>query len=203
IEFGSLLNYTDADTDSIDLGGNVTIVVENDIPKLATSPTNAGGQVDEDLLNNGNSVGNPDAANSGTVVAGDVTTSGSLGGLVLVGADEPGKFSLDSLTNAASGLTSKGVAVVYNTSDSNADGVIDLLTATAGATVVFTFQITNVTTGAYTFTLKDQLDHGLGVNNDDENKLNIELGNLINYTDADTDSIDLTGNVTIVVENDI
>ncbi len=201
IELSGLLNYTDADDDTIDLNGNVTIAVENDMPVLASQPSNAGGQVDEDLLNNANSVGNPDASNSGTVVAGNVTLSGSLDGLVVVGADEPGFFSLDALNNAISGLFSNGVAVTYTTSASVVGGPLDTLTASAGGTTVFTFVITDPAKGAYTFTLLDQLDHS-GAENDQE-VLNVELSGLLNYTDADDDAIDLNGNVTIAVENDL
>ena len=68
---------------------------------------------------------------------------------------------------------------------------------------MFTLQITNPATGAYTFTLLDQLDHGLGTNDNDEALLAINLSSMIVATDADGDFIPLTGAFTISVENDI
>ena len=68
---------------------------------------------------------------------------------------------------------------------------------------MFTLQITDPATGAYTFTLLDQLDHGLGANDNDEALLAINLSSVIVATDADGDFIPLTGAFTISVENDI
>ena len=72
----------------------------------------------------------------------------------------------------------------------------------AGDRQVFTLQITPAT-GAYTFTLLDQLDHGLGTNDNDEALLAINLSSILVATDADGDFIPLTGAFTISVENDI
>ena len=58
-------------------------------------------------------------------------------------------------------------------------------------------------TGAYTFTLLDQLDHGLGANDDDEALIAINLSSILVATDADGDFVPLTGGFTISVENDI
>ena len=73
----------------------------------------------------------------------------------------------------------------------------------AGDRQVFTLQITNPATGAYTFTLLDQLDHGLGTNDNDEALIAINLSSVLVATDADGDFIPLTGAFTISVENDI
>ena len=67
---------------------------------------------------------------------------------------------------------------------------------------MFTLQITPAT-GAYTFTLLDQLDHGLGVNDDDEALIAINFSSILVATDADGDFVPLTGGFTISVENDI
>ena len=75
------------------------------------------------------------------------------------------------------------------------------LAASALKVIVFTFVITDTTTGAYTFTLLDQRDHSGA--DDDQELLDIELSGLINYTDADNDTIPLTDGVLIQVENDI
>ena len=62
----------------------------------------------------------------------------------------------------------------------------------AGDRQVFTLQITNPATGAYTFTLLDQLDHGLLTNDNDEALIAINLSSVIVATDADGDFIPLT-----------
>ena len=72
----------------------------------------------------------------------------------------------------------------------------------AGDRQVFTLQITPAT-GAYTFTLLDQLDHGLGANDDDEALIAINFSSILVATDADGDFIPLTGGFIISVENDI
>ena len=72
----------------------------------------------------------------------------------------------------------------------------------AGDRQVFTLQITPAT-GAYTFTLLDQLDHGLGTNDNDEALIAINFSSIIVATDADGDFVPLTGAFTISVENDI
>ena len=68
---------------------------------------------------------------------------------------------------------------------------------------MYTFVITNPATGAYTFTLLDQLDHFPGQDNTDDTTLSINLSPTLNYTDADGDVIQLFNDVTIVVENDV
>ena len=73
----------------------------------------------------------------------------------------------------------------------------------AGDRQVFTLQITNTATGAYTFTLLDQLDHGLGTNDNDEALIAIDFSSVLVANDADGDFIPLTGAFTISVENDI
>ena len=62
-------------------------------------------------------------------------------------------------------------AVVYNVTGNLLTAYVDS-GATAGVLdgtdrQVFTLQITNPTTGAYTFTLLDQLDHGWAHDNDE------------------------------------
>ena len=124
------------------------------------------------------------------------------------GADQPGTITLSPTTSGLpQNLTSIGAPVVYNVTgnlltayvDSGATaGVLD-----AGDRQVFTLQITDPATGAYTFTLLDQLDHGLGANDNDEALLAINLSSVIVATDADGDFIPLTGAFTISVENDI
>ena len=153
----------------------------------------ASGTVEEDDLSNAQSAGNNEDGSVGKAVA-----TGSLSSLVSVGADEPGTFGLSNnfagLTGQ--GLTSHGTALTYSV-------LGDTLTAKAGALTVFTLQITNPATGAYTFTLLDQLDHGLGTNDNDEALIAINLSSVLVATDADGDFVPLTGGFIISVENDI
>ena len=67
---------------------------------------------------------------------------------------------------------------------------------------MFTLQITPAT-GAYTFTLLDQLDHGLGTNDTDEALIDINFASVLVATDADGDFVPLSGAFMISVENDI
>ena len=192
IQFGGLIKVTDRDGDSITLGGatgaNFNITVQDDIP--IPCPGTVGGAVEEEALAGGNQDGS-DIPNTGLVA------SGSLTGLVAVGADAPGIFNLgnDFGSLISQNLASNGVTLTYSVTG-------DTLTAKAGTLDVFTLQVTS--TGAYTFTLKDQLDHAAGAG---ENTLAIQFGGLVKVTDRDGDSITLGGttgaNFNITVQDDI
>ena len=153
----------------------------------------------EDLLTGGN----PDTpANPGTA---STVATGTLAGLVSFGADQPGTITLSPTTaGLPQNLTSIGAPVVYNVTGNLLTAYVDTGPAglDAGDRQVFTLQITPAT-GAYTFTLLDQLDHGLGTNDNDEALIAINLSSILVATDADGDFIPLTGAFTISVENDI
>src|SRR5262249_60478697 len=70
--------------------------------------------------------------------------------------------------------------------------------ASAGANTVFTFSL-NGTSGAWTFTLADQLDHAAG---NDENDLTINLSSILRATDFDQDTVAAAANALIVTVND-
>ena len=83
--------------------------------------------------------------------------------------------------------TSGGVPLTYAV-------VANVLTASAGGNTVFTFTL-NPATGAWTFDLEDQLDHPTQdgqAGDDTENELTIDLGAIVQATDADGDTV--TGN---------
>ena len=105
--------------------------------------------------------------------------------------------SLTDPSGVASGLTSKGLAVNYTVSG-------DTLTASTTAGTVFTFTV-NADTGAALFTLVDQLDHqpNDAAGGDAETLTIDNLGQFVRATDADGDYVDLTGLVTVTVENDV
>ena len=162
INLSSILVATDADGDFIPLTGGFIISVENDIP-VQTAATVAQ-TVYEDLLAGGNpdTPANPDGAST--------IATGTLAGLVSFGADQPGTITLSPTTaGLPQNLTSIGAPVVYNVTGNLLTAYVDTGPAglDAGDRQVFTLQITPAT-GAYTFTLLDQLDHGLGANDNDE-----------------------------------
>ncbi len=132
LQFTSLIEVTDADDDTVNLGtlsGDTdlfSISIENDIPELtadaASGSSVVSGQVWEDALLSSEdlSQGNPDGDTGETkTLTGDGGTGNpaSLSSLVSVGADEDMTFSLvtdqNALDAASAGLTSNGEAVTY------------------------------------------------------------------------------------------
>ncbi|WP_041465740.1 T1SS-143 repeat domain-containing protein [Chlorobium limicola] len=184
IDLSSAIIVTDADNDVLELdGGSLVISVENDIPEQNDEAVT--GTVHEDALPTGNAEGGQ-----------TVSVTGSVSGLVSLGADEPATYSLnpDTTTLENLGLTSKGESLTYQVSG-------DTLTASGPDGAVFTLEL-DATTGEYEFTLLDQLDHQGG--EDDGELLPIDLSSAIIVTDADNDELELDGgSLVISVENDI
>ncbi|TJW35968.1 MAG: hypothetical protein E5W83_34090, partial [Mesorhizobium sp.] len=165
------------------------IVIEDDGP--TASQAQQTGTVDEDGVPGGIAGGVGD-------VAGEATqATGSVAPLFNSGADAPLTFSLNTDTSGLPALTSGGVAVTYAVAGNT-------LTASAGLNTVFTFAL-NGTTGAWTFTLADQLDHptlnGLPGDNT-ENDLAINLSSILRATDADGDTVTAAANALIVTVDD-
>jgi len=191
INFGNIIDATDADGDKVDLDGKFNVAIEDDIPILNEGTVN--GLVGEDTLPGGN----PDVGDTKTTIA-----SGSLSSAVSFGADQPGSFSFEGTAVAemlALGLTSNNVALKYAI-------VGDLLVAYTGATNadgrVFTLEVQS--DGDYRFTLLDQIDHLPNTPaNDDNQNLTINFGNIIDATDADGDKVDLDGKFNVAIEDDI
>jgi T1SS-143 domain-containing protein len=203
INLASAFVATDSDGDSVVLNGTFNIRVENDVPVQNYSAT-VSGSVQEDALTNANSnhhsVGNPEGSGQTTVAEGELSA------LVKVGADETGTFSLDSTPGGLPSLTSKGAAVLYTVSGDTLTGYVEGGGGggyQAGSDrAVFTLQITPG--GQYKFTLLDQVDHlpNSPANNDSQT-LTLNLGSAIKFTDADGDSITLSGGLSISVEDDV
>ncbi|CAN7334059.1 beta strand repeat-containing protein [Mesorhizobium caraganae] len=190
INLSSILRAADADGDTVAAAANALVVtVDDDTP--TASQAQQTGTVDEDGVPGGIAGGTGDVAGEVTVASGSVTP------LFNSGADAPLTFSLNSNTSGLPALTSGGVAVTYSV-------VGNTLTASAGANTVFTFAL-NGTTGAWTFTLADQLDHptlnGLPGDNE-ENDLAVNLSSLLRATDADGDTVAAAANALIVTVDD-
>ncbi|WP_456732059.1 T1SS-143 repeat domain-containing protein [Bradyrhizobium sp. USDA 3364] len=188
LNLNSVFTATDTDGDKVVIDNGASVTIENDAP-VATS-TVLSGTVDEDSL--------PGALAPGEVAAAPATASGNVSALFLAGADAPlhYSFSADISSLTAQDLKSGGVALTYTVTVASG---IETLTATAGATTVFTLTL-NETTGAYTFTLASHLDHapppaGTAV----ENTLAINFGAVIQATDTDGDTVTASAASSIAV----
>jgi T1SS-143 domain-containing protein len=184
ITLGTIIQATDFDGDTVTAGANGVVITVNDDTPIATTATFTG-TVDEDGVAGGIAGGTGDVAGEATVATGNVST------LFQSGADSPLTYSLTNATAGLPALTSGGVAVTYAVAG-------NVLTASAGGATVFTFSV-NATTGAYTFTLVDQLDHAPGLN---ENNLTIALGTIIQATDFDGDTVTAGANGVVITVND-
>ena len=205
LDFSGAIVATDEDGDQVELTGGFDIVVEDDIPAEEGETETA--SVDEDELADG--ITDNDAV---TTVA-----SGSLGALVDFGADQPGSFGFLAVADATlPELTSGGETVNYTLVGDTlyghtGDGLPLDVDGNPTSGLVFTLEITDTETGAYTFTLLDQLDHVAGgagatltgAQNDDDQTLTLDFSGAIVATDEDGDQVELTGGFDIVVEDDI
>ncbi|MEJ3662717.1 DUF5801 repeats-in-toxin domain-containing protein [Pseudomonas fragi] len=200
IALGTAINATDFDGDTVTAAANGLVITVNDDTPIATI-NQLTGTVDEDGVVEGAANAGPGdgiAGGTGDVAGEIVLASGNVSTLFQSGADEALNYSLTTTGMAALGLTSGGVAVTYAVGF-DAGSSTWLLTASAGAgNTVFTFSL-HAATGAYAFTLVDQLDHASGLN---ENDLSIALGTAINATDFDGDTVTAAANGLVITVND-
>ncbi|WP_321341261.1 DUF5801 repeats-in-toxin domain-containing protein [Breoghania sp.] len=141
LNLGQFVTYSDADGDTIDLDGHVTLNVVDDVPVLSGATVTATveeedggsaaslGQVLQGLINLSGDMdhGNEDTDDANGFDLDDADlgktgnyTSGSLSSLIEAGADEVGSFSFDDAINgtavmdsAGNAVTSKGQPVLY------------------------------------------------------------------------------------------
>lgn len=150
-------NFTAKDGDGDKANGHFTVTVDDDAP-TATAAVLTGAVYESELstatgdLSTGTQAGNADNKN-GDAGTDDSILVGNLSSLVSMGADSPGTFVVETtgLSASLTSLTSGGVALTYTV-------VGNTLIAWAGSNQIFTFAV-NASTGAYTFTLKGQIDH--------------------------------------------
>ena len=193
---GVTFQATDLSGDSVQGSFNVTVF--DDIP-VATDGEGAFGIVDEDDLDTVLSQGTgQDAQQDGPAVS----TSGSLAGLVSVGADAPIDFSLklDTTSLESQSLSSKGDDLSYSSDGTTLTAFVDTGSEglDGGDRVVFTLTLQD--NGSWTFTLFDQLDHADGLG---ENFLFINFAGMVEAADADGDTIDFANSFTIAVQDDV
>jgi T1SS-143 domain-containing protein len=190
IDLSSILQATDFDSDTVTAAaGALVITVDDDTPQASQAQQT--GTVDEDGVPGGIAGGTGDVAGEATVA------SGSLAPLFNSGADQPLAFSLKADTSGLPALISGGVAVTYAV-------VGNLLTASAGGNTVFTFALDG-TTGAWTFTLVDQLDHPSlngQAGDDTENDLAIDLSSILQATDFDSDTVTAAAGALVITVDD-
>ncbi|MGM4961962.1 T1SS-143 repeat domain-containing protein [Tardiphaga sp. 1201_B9_N1_1] len=150
-------NFTAKDGDGDKANGHFTVTIDDDAP-TATAAVLTGAVYESELstatgdLSTGTQAGNADNKN-GDAGTDDSILVGNLSSLVSMGADSPGTFVVETtgLSASLTSLTSGGVALTYTV-------VGNTLIAWAGSNQIFTFAV-NASTGAYTFTLKGQIDH--------------------------------------------
>ncbi len=184
------VNVSDGTTTTT-VNSGITVSVEDDSPIASTG--NSSGSVDEDALSPNGLEGGPGDIDggAGTITA---TATGSVTSLFSSGADLTPTYGFD--TNDAQdalnalGLTSHGVALSYVVSSGS-------IVATAGGSPVFTMALQS--NGDWTFTLEGPLDHDTA---NTEDNLTIDFGFLVQAIDADGDTVDASGSVTITINDD-
>ena len=230
LNFASAIKFTDSDGDAITLSGGLNITVEDDIPLLTSASISR--TVDEDDIQTAWSQGTSpsDGSGDGSLTEGSTgaaIVTGTLAGLVAVGADEPGTFAFSSDAIAkltALGLFSKetaqgdgenGKPLFYQTSSGGPNEiVITGYEPNPHGNPVLSLTL-NTVTGAYEFRLFDELIHvgdngentdlrsGLPVNGAQASVPYLDLGSIITFTDKDGDTVNLSGKFTVTITDDV
>ncbi|MGX8014125.1 beta strand repeat-containing protein [Mesorhizobium sp. ORM8.1] len=169
-DVSGLIHATDKDGSTATVAGNaLKLTIIDDQPTFIANSSSSG-NVDEDALS-ANKL--PDATGTST------GSTGSVSSLFAAGADVPLSFALSTDTSKLPALKSGGTSITYLVQSS---GDVDTLTASAGATTVFTLALTEAT-GDWTFTLSAPVDQAPGANDSSQTKL--DFSSLILATDAD------------------
>ncbi|WP_454870333.1 beta strand repeat-containing protein [Pseudomonas lini] len=206
IALGTAINATDFDGDTVTAAANGLVITVDDDTPIATVATLTG-TVDEDGVREGasdNGPGDGIAGGAGDVAGEVVEASGTVSTLFQTGADEALTYSLTTNGLTALGLKSAGATVTYAVAYDAGTNTHTLTASTPAGNTVFTFSV-HAATGAYLFTLVDQLDHasldGLAGDNT-ENDLSIALGTAINATDFDGDTVTAAANGLVITVDD-
>lgn len=183
------VSSNDGSTTTTNANG-IFVEFEDDSPRAVNGQS--GGIVDEDALPDGIEGGPGDIDGGAGLV--DTVATGSVVSLFQIGGDGDATYSFDA-SNAQSylqslGLSSDGAALTYSVGD-------NLLSASANGSPVFTMSLSG--DGTWEFELLGPLDHPIANTEDD---LSIDFGPLIQATDGDGDTVNATGSLTIVVDDD-
>ena len=137
------IGFTVIDGDNDSASGTLNVVVNDDTPAGGAAPTT--GVIDEDER----------------ITNGIATETGTLN--VNFGADGVRSFTMSTtvgVTGTAGTLMSNGVAILYTTINGSLVGYVGAVpTGLTDASVVFSVALSVAGTGAYTFTLRQPLDH--------------------------------------------
>jgi T1SS-143 domain-containing protein len=190
----------DGDTDSASVGIGARVAFQDDGPTASGTPVTA--TVDEEGLPGGIAGGTND------VIGQDASASDSIASIFQSGVDNPLTYGLSTVTsNLLQTLTSKGEAVKYNVTGNTLTAYVDVGASDgyqAADREVFTFALT-AATGAYVFTQLDQLDHPSlnGQTGDNtENDLVLQLGTILQATDADGDTVTAAAEKLVITVDD-
>ncbi|WP_292005005.1 DUF5801 repeats-in-toxin domain-containing protein [Chlorobium sp.] len=187
----------DYDQDPVSAGGSFIMIVEDDVP---TGSGNLVGHVDEDELPEGNTDGDAETT----------VWRGTIAGLFSMGADQPASYGLKDAgimngeavrTSEGDAVTSMGEMLFFFVDPSDASIVYGQAGGPSGEKV-FVLQITDVTTGDYTFELFRQIDHPNADGNDDE-ILRIDLTDVVQARDYDDDPVNVSGSFIMEIEDDV
>ena len=166
IILGFDVRINDYDQDSANT--SIDIKIKDSKPEIATPTVGKGVEtVDETNLDTG------------------VSVNGSVD--VNFGADQPGTLSYNGVTSSSVPLTSAGQAVTITTTANGYVGTIN-----GGAVTVFTLDI-DTTTGDYTFTQLEPLDHPDTTDHNDA--IAINFGITATDSDGDTDTASIKINI--------
>jgi T1SS-143 domain-containing protein len=191
----------DGDTDTASVGIGARVSFQDDGPTASGTPVTA--TVDEDGLPGGIAGGTND-------VIGEVASaSDSIASIFQSGVDNPLTYGLSTNTsNLLQTLTSKGEAVKYDVTGNTLTAYVDVGASDgiyqAADREVFTFALT-AATGAYVFTQLDQLDHPSlngGPGDNTENDLVLQLGTILQATDADGDTVTAAAEKLVITVDD-
>jgi T1SS-143 domain-containing protein len=190
----------DGDTDTASVGIGARVAFQDDGPTASGTPVTA--TVDEEGLPGGIAGGTND------VIGQDASASDSIASIFQSGVDNPLTYGLSTDTsNLLQTLTSKGEAVKYNVTGNTLTAYVDVGASDgyqAADREVFTFALT-AATGAYVFTQLDQLDHPSlnGQTGDNtENDLVLQLGTILQATDADGDTVTAAAEKLVITVDD-
>jgi len=219
IDLSGLVQAFDFDGDAVTLSDDFTVTVKDDVPVLASG--NSSGTVDEGGLTAASHNDKGDLFGSGNDPHVAITASGSISGFVNFGADGPDTGTVVSghqfiTVNEGYQFVSEHTAESWLTSLNHGAGLfshgeridevdvsfsngVATLTASTDHHDVFTLQL-NETTGAWTFTLINPIDHPVG---NTENTVTIDLSGLVHGVDFDGDAVTLSGDLSVTVIDDV
>jgi T1SS-143 domain-containing protein len=194
VNLGALVQATDADGDTVTAAADkVRVTIDDDSPTATGTPVTF--TVDEDGLSGGIAGGTND------VDGAEISWSGSVAGIFQSGADAPLTYGMVTTLPTMPTLTSGGETVKYDLTGNTLTAYVGTKSA---ETTVFTFSITDTATGAASFTLGPRpLDHADTDDGENVTDIVVNLGALVQATDADGDTVTAAADkVRVTIDDD-